>query len=270
MAKRDIFGYLAVLLALVTCAGLIWYAFYAPHYLKIAVAPPDTGLTRYLLALSSTLEKEKSTVRLQVIQLATEADVKANIAAKKSDLAVVRSDSALPAASLAVASFQDLIVLTIARPAAGIASFADLAGKHIAIIRSPDDNVALLQTIAQLHGMAKDALKPVLVAGVSEAAALAEEKKADAIFAVMPRGSPEIAQAYDQFSEAFGAPSIFLPLNDFKTLPVINPAFKKSELTPGEIKASPKTPEKTVRTFTFPGLIIARNAVRASTIEEFT
>lgn len=270
MTKRDLYGYFAVLLAFAACAGLVWYAFYAPHYLKIAVAPPDTGLTRYLQALSSTLEKERATVRLQVIQLATQADVKANIAAKKSHLAVVRSDSPLPASSLSVASFQDLIVLTMARPGAGITSFTDLAGKNIAVIGRPDENSALLNSIAQLHGMAKGALKITPAASASEAAELAEEKKVDAIFAVAPRGSPDIARAYDQFTDAFGGPAIFVPLSDFKTLPGVNPAFTKSELAPGEIKATPKTPEKTVRTFTFPALIIARSSLRANAIEEFT
>ncbi|MGE3246217.1 MAG: TAXI family TRAP transporter solute-binding subunit [Beijerinckiaceae bacterium] len=271
MTKRDLIGYLALLLALIGCAGLIWYAGFAPHQLKIAVYPPDTGLSRFLTTLSSTLEKEGATVRLTVLQLPSAEAVDDAIRKRRADLAIIRSDLSLPPSTLSVAAFQEFLVLTIARADAGIANFGDLSGKRVAIVASDKANAVLFRMLARQHGIDDKDIKTTEVPGAAEVAELAEKKQIDAAFAVAPRGGPQIARNYDLFAESLEKPPVFIPLGDIKGRPAFNPAFTKTEINAGEIRAAnPRVPEKTVRTITFPAVIVARSALPNASVQEFT
>lgn len=271
MTKRDFIGYLALALAAIGCAGLIWYVGFAPHHLKIAVAPPDTNLSRFLGALSSTLERENAGVRLQVLRFRTPEAVSEAIRKRRADLAVVRSDLPLPPSTLSVAAFQEFIVMTLARPDGQIATFGDLAGKRVAIVGSDPSNLALFQKLARQHGIDPAATRTVEAAGPVDVAELAEKKQIDAVFAVGPRGNPNISGTYESFADAIGSPPVFIALGDIKSRPTFSPAFTRAEIAAGEIRAAtPRAPDKTVRTITFPALIVAHNAVQNTAILELT
>jgi hypothetical protein len=271
MNKRDFIGYLALALAAIGCAGLIWYIGFAPHHLKIAVTPPDTNLSRFLGALSSTLERENAGVRLQVLRFRTPEAVSEAIRTRRADLAVVRSDLPLPPSTLSVAAFQEFIVMTLARPDGQIATFGDLAGKRVAVAGSDPANLALFHMFARQHRIDLATTRTVEASGPADVAELAEKKQIDAVFAVGPRGNPNISGTYESFADAIGSPPVFIALGDIKGRPAFNPAFTRGEIAAGEIRAAtPRAPDKAVRTITFPALIVARNAVQNAAILELT
>lgn len=160
--------------------------------------------------------------------------------------------------------------MTLALPGSGIANFYDLGGKRIAVIGTEDDNLELFKALARLHRITLDEGKIIKVASGAETAELAEENKIDATFIAAPRGSPGIIRVYERLAEAIEKQPIFVPLSDFKSIATINPALARSEISPGEIKANPRVPEKTVRTITFPALIVTRTTTRNSAVLEFT
>jgi TRAP-type uncharacterized transport system substrate-binding protein len=271
MKKRDFFGYVAITLAATGCAGLIWYAGFAPHYLRIAVAPQDGVLSRFFTALSTTLEREHASIRLKVQRLSTPEAVEDAIRKRRADLAVVRSDMQLPASTLAVAAFQEFIVLTLANPEAKITGFGDLAAKRVAIIGGEKADTTLFHTLARLHGMQADEVKTIVVPDADQITSLVKNNRIDAVFVVAPRGTPLISASYEAFAEALTTPPVFVPLGDIKARPAFNLAFTKAEITTGEIQsATPRVPGKNIRTISFPALIVSRNSIASSAIQEFT
>ncbi len=270
MTKRDIYGYLAITLAAIATAGLIWYLGYAPHYLRIAVSPPDSGMTRFLNALGRTFENQRSNVRLQVLPMQNRSNVDSALDKDKTDFAVVRADQPLPPGSLAVAAFQDFVVMTLAMPGSGIVNFSDIGDKRVVVIGSDGANTQLFTSLARLHRVELGTVKITTVPTPTEAADLAEKKQVDAIFAAAPRGSAGISRAYDLIAESVDHPPVFVPMSDFKSIANLNPALSRSEISAGEISASPRIPEKTVRTITFPALIVTRAKTRNNAVLEFT
>ncbi|MCC2098596.1 MAG: ABC transporter substrate-binding protein [Hyphomicrobiales bacterium] len=271
MTKRDFIGYLAIVLAAIGGAGLIWYLGFAPHYLRIAIAPPDTNLSRFLSALSTTFERERANVRIQVLRFSTPEAVSQAIAQRRADLAVVRSDRPSPTSTLSVAAFQEFITMTLARADANVGSFGDLAGKRVAIAGSEPGNRTLFASILRLHGIPAADVRMVDAADAAEVAELTEKKQIDAVFVVAPRGSPIVRNIYDRFADALDKPPVLVALGDFKNRLALSPAFAKAEIGIGEIRATtPRVPEKPVRTISFPALLVARNALQNTAVLEFT
>lgn len=270
MTKRDIYGYIAIGLACLAGVGLVWYMLYAPYMLRIAVSPPESGMTRFLTALGNTFESQRTNVRVQVLSMRTRQEVVTALNNDKTELAVMRADQPLPPGSLAVAAFQDFVVLTLAMPGSGITNFYDLDQKRVAVIGSDDANAQLFRSLARLHRVDVSSVKIIAVSSPTEAAELAEKKQIDAVFAAAPRGSSGISRAYDLISESVDQPPVFVQMSDFKSIASFNPALSRSEISAGEISASPRIPEKTVRTITFPALIVTRAKTRNGAVLEFT
>ena len=267
MTKRDLLGYLSLGLAVLAAVAVSWYYFFVPYTLRIAVAPSGSEPAQFLSALAVVLKREEAPVRLVVVPFATTDEVATALDRKKVDMAAVRSDTVLPTSAEGVAVLHQYVVVTLARPHAGIEKFADLEGKTVVVLGAGDANKNLFLTLAGQHGIAPGV---VLVRQLAspQALAAASSEPIDAVFFAAPRGGRGPAVTVRVLEERFGLPPIVVPLGELAPLLNRNLAFAKEEIQPGELGAA--LPTKAVPTLKFPALIVARRQLAAGAVQEFT
>lgn len=270
MTKRDILGYLALALGALTAAGILWYIYFVPYTLKVAVGPPNTEPTELLAAMSAAIERDNASVRLVLVPFANLAETSGALDAHQADLAVVRTDLSLPTSGLAVAIVHQYIALMLARPQANIKRFTDLRNHSVGVVSQGPGNISLLETLMASYGLMRDTTRVVPLTSVDEIAAAIVSGRIDALFVTGPRGGRLITQSFHAFSGAIKGAPVLVPISEAAALVARNPVFALGEIAPGELGITPLVPAKEVQTLTFPALLVASNRLASKAVQEFT
>jgi TRAP transporter TAXI family solute receptor len=238
-----------------------------PETLRIAVGPSGSEDHQVVQAMAEAFDEESRTVRLSPITTAGAAESLTLMGAGKTDLAVGRSDLAMPvdAQTLAVLR-KNFVVLwsPTGRPgkdskkkAGGkIAEIADLAGRKVGIIGRTGANVALLRTILEGSGVQPDKVATVQF-GIEEIVKLAEDTTLDAYLAVGPLDSKITADAIAATSRSRGAPK-FISVDASEAIALRHPRYEAEEIPGSVFNANPAWPEDKVDTISVNHLILTR------------
>lgn len=270
MTKRDMLGYLSLVLAAIACIAFIWYIYFVPHTLRIGVAPPGSEPAQFLSAFATSLKREGAPVRLVVVPFATGEEVVAAFDAKRLNLAVVRTDESLPTSALGVAILHQFVATTLARAASDLEKFSDLEGKTVGILGRGDSNLKLFDTLTALHGIPAGSIKTKLIGSPEMLATGDSANRLDAVFIIAPSGGRGVELAYRAFETLTGATPKVLPMGEIGRLLTRNPAFAKGEIAAGAFSNAPVTPAEAVATVTFPALIVAHRQASSEAVEQFT
>jgi len=270
MRNRNIFGYLALVLAALTAAGLLWYIYFVPYTLRVAVGPSNTEPTELLAAMSAAIERDNASVRLVLIPFANLAETSAALDARQADLAVVSADLSLPTSGLGVAIVHQYIALTLSRPQANIKRFTDLRNHSIGVVSPGTGNRALFETLLSSYELKSGNVRVVPLTSADEIAAAVTSGRIDALFIAGPRGGRLIAQSLHAFSSAIKGAPVLVPISEAAALVARDRIFAVGEIAPGELGIKPLMPAKEVQTLTFPLLLVASNRVAPKAVQEFT
>ncbi len=270
MRNRNILGYLALVLAALTTAGLLWYIYFVPYTLRIAVGPSNTEPTELFAAMSAAIEHDNASVRLVLIPYANLADTSAALDARQADLAVVRTDLSLPTSGLGVAIVHQYMALTLSRPQANIKRFTDLRNHSIGVVGPGTGNTSLFQTLMAAYELTSGNVRAVPLISVDEIAPAVASGRIDALFVAGPRGGRLITQSFHAFGKAIKGTPVFVPISEAAALVARNPVFAAGEIAPGELELKPLMPAKEVQTLTFPLLLVASNRLASKPVQEFT
>jgi TRAP-type uncharacterized transport system substrate-binding protein len=270
VSKRDILGYLSLLLAAIAAAVFAWYMYFVPHTLRIGVSPAGSEPAQFLSALANSLKQQAAPVRLVVVPFATGEEVTKALDLKRLDLAVVRTDDNLPTSALGVAILHQFVVTTLARPESDVKKFGDLKGRTVGILGRGQSNLKLFEILAGLHGIPVGSIKTRIINAPESLATTEGADKLDAIFIIAPRGGRGLVLTYRAYEALTRAAPVVLPMGEVGSMMTRNPAFAKGEIVPGELSNSPVTPAAAVATITFPALIVAHRQLASAAVEEFT
>lgn len=103
--QRDTLGYFALALATLTAAGIFWYVNFVPHSFRLAVPPAESEIGRAVEGLSSGMQRDRTTVRVSIVNFPSFGDVAAALESRRANLILARTDQPLPNSALAVAQF---------------------------------------------------------------------------------------------------------------------------------------------------------------------
>jgi len=117
MRNRDALGYLALALAAIAAAGLFWYHNYVPYSFRLATPPAESEVARAVEALSTSMQRDRTTVRLSLVNLQGFGEVAQALQSGRADLALARTDQPLPNSALAVAQFHEFVTVLRLIPA---------------------------------------------------------------------------------------------------------------------------------------------------------
>ncbi len=238
-----------------------------PETLRIAVGPSGSEDHQVVQAMAEAFEEESRTVRLATLTTAGAAESLALMGTGKTDLAVGRSDLAMPvdAQTLAVLRKNYVVIWSPSgragkdskkKAAVKIGEIADLAGHKVGIIGKTGANVALLRTILEGSGVPPDKVATAQF-GTDELEKLAQDTTLDAYLAVGPLDSKITTAAIAATSRSRGAPK-FLSVEASEAIALRHPRYEAEEIPGSVFNANPAWPEDKIDTISVNHLILAR------------
>jgi TRAP transporter TAXI family solute receptor len=267
--RRELFIALALGLAVVA-AGLVVYQWSAaPTTLKVAVGPMGSENTRLVVALQQYVGRERSTVRLRlVLTEGVDASAKA-IENDSADLAIVRTDVAMPVKAQTVAIMHRDAALLMTIPDSGISKVSGLMGRNVGIVRDVPANRTLLETILAHYEIPKDSVVAIVLAANEVEEAL-RTKRVDAVLAVGTVTGRTMTEAVAGAMQAAGGAPVFIPVEEADAIAQRSPKFESLEVVRGSFGGTPPRPGNTIETLGVSHRLVARTNLDDNVVSELT
>lgn len=235
--------------------------------LRVAVGPANGEDTRILYAIAQILKREQSSVRLRVIPTEGPAQSAQALEAGQVELAVVRSDAAMPANAPTVAILHTNAALLVAPAESGIAHVSDLAGKTVGVLRGNATNERLLDVILAQYGVPSTLVNRKLLqpADLAEAASGLD---AVLVFGAIP--GMVIDDAVSALSQSRPGGLVFIGVSEAEALAQRQPAYEAVRIVRGTFGGTPPRPPDNVTTLGVTFRLVAKANVDQTDITELT
>ena len=260
-----------IALALVGIAAMAFVAYeiLAPRTLRIAVGPLGSSDLRVAVAFLQALQRERAGIRLKLVLTdGTTGSAKA-FNDKRADLAIVRSDIAMPEQSATVAIFRREAAYFVARPGAEIERIGELRGKRIGFNSQRPATEGVLSRILASYGLSGDdvTLKPGTPQEILQAA---HDGEIDAIFVIAPITDRMSRRALHAFPKQDDKEPGILPVTEADAIVEQYPVFDTLEIVRGAFTADPPRPDQAVTTLAVTHRLVARRTLDESLVSELT
>jgi TRAP transporter TAXI family solute receptor len=267
--RRELFIALALALAVVA-AGLVGYQWSAaPTTLKVAVGPVGSENTRLVVALQQYAGRERSTVRVRlVLTEGVDASAKA-IEDDKADLAIVRTDVAMPVKAQTVAIMHRDAALLMTTPESGISKVSGLWGRNVGLVRDIPANRAVLETILAHYEIPKD-MVPTVVLAANEVEQALRTKRVDAVLAVGTVTGRTMTETVAGVTQAAGGAPVFIPVEEADAIAQRSPKFESLEVVRGSFGGTPPRPANTIETLGVSHRLVAKTSLDDNVVSELT
>jgi TRAP transporter TAXI family solute receptor len=268
--RRTLIIVLAALLAVAAASVGLYHWATLPTTLRIAVGPVGSEDTRLVVAAAQYLARERAGTRLKIVLTEGLSASAAAIDAGKADLAVVRSDVAMPERGQTAAILHRNPALLLTRDGAGLARVSDLRGRRVGMTRASPANERLLHAILNHYEIPRDAVELVTHATSQEAADALRDGRIDAIFAVGALTGRMLSEVVGAVSRTTGAPPAFVPLPEAEAIAQRSPAYESFELVRGAFGGTPPRPADGFMTVSVTHRLVAHTEASDADIAEFT
>ena len=251
--------------------GLIFYQWTSlPTTLKVAVGAVGSENTRLVVALSQYLARERATVRLRLVLTdGVEGSARA-LEEDKADLAVVRTDVAMPVKAQTATILHRDAALLMTTPLSGISQVSGLWGRNVGVVRDIPANRTLLDIVLAQYEIPKDSVAVVAIAAGEVEEAL-RSKRVDAVLAVGTVTGRTMTEAVAGATRAAGgAPVVFIPINDADAIEQRLPMFESLEVVRGSFGGTPPRPAETIETLGVSHRLVARSSLDDNVVSELT
>lgn len=236
--------------SLVAAAGFALAHAWSPHAnLRITIGPPGSTAERFITAFTAVSKVQHPRVNLDLVRVDDLAGSAKALEERRTDLAIVRSDAAVPANAQTIVILRRDVVAFVLPPHSPVTSVAGLAGKTVGIVagRLQDANARVLDTVLNYFDIpAKDVGRAFLP--VDDLAKSAGQKKLAAIMAIGPMAPGEVVDVVAAVARATkGTPGI-LALDEAEAIGKRFPGFESTDVPVGAFRARPATPSESVTT----------------------
>ncbi|HMN74015.1 MAG TPA: TAXI family TRAP transporter solute-binding subunit [Rhodoblastus sp.] len=260
----------AVGLALAGAAVAVNYVFLRPAVLRVAVAQ-GTDDHRLVDAIGRAFAVHRDGVRLRVVPVGTASASSAALQSESVDLAVVRSDIAVPSNGQTLVILHRNPALLIARGDDAIGSVSDLKGKTVGIVRgvaSGVGNVTLFDTILAHYEIDPQLVRHEVLGRDGMADAI-KSRQVDALFVVGPATANISGEAVAAVVRASGSAK-FIPIAESKAIAQRFSALESTEIVRGAFGGDPPRPADAFETIGVSVRLMARASLQDSIAAEIT
>lgn len=262
--------YIASALILVAATALGTHFIRAPKTLKIAVGPMGSTDLRVAVAFLQALQRDTAQLRLRLVLTDGSAASAKAIEDDKADLAIVRSDVAMPPDSATIAIMRRDAVFFITRPGSDITRMADLRGKRIGVASSQRQNDTALGAVLSYYGLGDGAVE-IFHGTQEEIALLGRGGLLDALFVIAPSADPRGARiAARFFPEVAGQEPDILPITEAEAIARLLPKFDTVEIVRGAFGGDPPRPAAPLTTLAVTHRLIADRTLDETQVSELT
>ena len=261
--RRLIFGtVIGSLVAVAAVAAAIFY-YERPNVLRIAV-PRDSDDQAIMAAAAHDFAEARDGIRLKLVAVESLAESSRALQEGHADLAVVRSDLAMPPNGQTVLIMRRDAALLFAPAESSPRAIDDLRGHKVGVLQAVPpgkvDNQVLLDTALAQYDVSSASVGRVSLT-LAELSRAVQNKEIDAVLAVGVPGSEGLTEAVNTVAVAGHGQPVFLPIAEAKAIAQRSPAFEGVEVMRGAFGgAQPKPPEDFV-TLGVSTRLVARNSL---------
>ena len=216
-----------------------------PRTLKVAVAQADGADAKLIAAMARRLEREGSDLRFAIVSVEDPAASAQALESGRADLAVIRTDVAIPSNGATVAILHRDLAALLAPTNSAIKKVTDLSKKRVGVFPPIHTNAVLLDAILAERKIAAEAVQHVMLTQDDLGKAV-QQKRVDAILAVGSLRGRSIEDAAGALAFADRAP-VLIPI-DVAGIAARGPAYQKAEIPAGFLRGSPPTPKEDLAT----------------------
>ena len=271
--KRGGLIILAAALAVLAAAALIVWWGGRPQTLRVAVVA-DSEEHRVLAALASHLQRDRASVRLKLQTTPDLAESAAAMEGGKVDLAVVRSDVAMPTSGLTALIMRRSAAVLLAPAGSALAAVPDLKDRTIGILRGPPGggaaNSRLLDKVLAQYDIAPASVRRAILPLTGATRAL-QTKAVDALLVV---GAPSNGLVPDTVAAVTlasgGASPVFIAIAEAKAIAQRDPGFESTEVVRGAFGGASPKPAEEFDTLGVTTRLVARASLRDSLVGDAT
>jgi TRAP transporter TAXI family solute receptor len=249
--------------------ALAAYILARPTELTIAVSRMSQLDRRAVGALADMLRNEAASIRLTIRDVDSSSAAAAALDSGAVHLAVVRSDVAVPTRAQSVAILRREAALLVAPKRSRIERVADLAGRHVAVVRNTQANVALLHALLDHNAVAHDKVRVTPMEYADVVAAL-KSRKVDAAMLVGGVGSRQLTEAVRALPRDGQDAPVFVSVDDASGISTRNPQIEAMDVAKGVFGGAPPKPPEEMTTVGFLVRLVARNDIDDNVISAFT
>jgi TRAP-type uncharacterized transport system substrate-binding protein len=211
-----------------------------PTILRVAVPKENKGDYQLLSAASKVVRHNHQPIRFKLVDTVDAKAAADALDGRKVDMAVVRTDAAMPAdGQTVVILHRDAAVLAVPH-GLDLKAVTDLEDHTVGIV-GPPENGAMLDTILAQYDVAPDKVKRVPLARDDVAKAVADH----AVDVVLVTGIVSDALVQDTVkavAKAADGPPTFIGVPEAEAVAQRSPAFEKFEVVKGAFHGAPPLP----------------------------
>lgn len=259
--RMIIFG-AAGLFASVCVSALALWLLSARYTLTVAAGPVDGYGARFVSALNEAFRPEEPRIRFNYL---TTTDGEASAIALqdgKADLAIVRSDVKPPSNGLVIVILRRDAIGLLVPHNSPIKGFADLEGKHVALLPGSHFNAKLFDNLLAFSGVDPKTVMRTTIAPADLTNPI-KAKKIDAVFGIGAIGTGPIVNALAAMRRAAprDKPPIFLPIEDAAGFVKAHPAMETIDVPKGAFGGATSVPDDDVTTLAMTWRLIAKDTM---------
>jgi TRAP-type uncharacterized transport system substrate-binding protein len=244
--RRLVFGMIIGSLVVIAAVAEAIYYYERPSVLRVAVQR-DSDDQAIMAAAARDFADGRDGIRLKLVAVGSLEESSRALQEGLADLAVVRSDLAMPPNGQTVLIMRRDAALLFAPAETSLRAIDDLRGHKVGILQAEPpgkvDNQLLLDTALAQYDVPAASVGRISVT-LPELSRAIESKEIDAVLAVGVPGSDGLTEAVNTVAVAGHGQPVFLPIAEAKAIAQRSPAFEGVEVVRGAFGgAQPKPPE---------------------------
>lgn len=248
--------FLTVAFALIAAVALTLRFAGGPQVLKVAVGPADGDNAKLIEAIARHLERDGGRIRFVVRPVDDLAQSAKALEQGRADLAVIRSDIAIPQNGATVIILHNDIAVLAAPAGSTTVKVTNLFKKRVGIFPAATANAALLDAILAEYEIAPKTVEHIMLSG-DNLATIVSQKEVDAILTVGPLRGRSIEIATAALAARSRAP-VLIPVDSAEGIAARGPEYQKAEIPAGFFRGSPPQPKEDVATISIAVRLEAR------------
>lgn len=268
--RRHFFVAIAASLAIfaVSLVGYQWID--QPTTLRVAVGPLGSEDTRLVAAMGQYLVREHASLRIKLVMTDGAADNAGALDAGRADLAVVRTDVALPVKGQTVAILHRDAAVLMTLPDHGITGVAQLKDHTVGVVRNLPANQRLLERVLAHHDVPAGSVPIVPLSSPSEVGEALRLRRIDAALVVGTLAGRSMMEAVTAAAQAGGGSVSFIPIGEANAIAQRSPLFEAAEVVRGTFGGTPPKPAETFATLGVSTRLVASAKLDDATVSELT
>ncbi|MCI0599202.1 MAG: C4-dicarboxylate ABC transporter substrate-binding protein [Beijerinckiaceae bacterium] len=270
--RRLICGMIIGSLAAIAAVAAAIYFYERPSVLRIAVTR-DGDDQAIMAAAAHEFAENRDGIRLKLVAVESLADSSRALQEGHADLAVVRSDIAMPPNGQTVLIMRRDAALLFAPAESSLRAINDLRGHKVGILQTAPprkvDNQLLLDTALAQYDVPSASVGRVSLT-LAELSRAVENKAIDAVLAVGVPGSDGLTEAVNAVAVAGHGQPVFLPIAEAKAIAQRSPAFEGLEVLRGAFGGAEPKPAADFETLAVSTRLVARKSLANETAGALT